>query len=81
VTAPPYRRSGRLVPEYLIMNEVETASALAYEYLEVASDNFQPWATFGFAVMELNNEKMSIRHIDEYGVKHHTVDDVPRIRA
>jgi hypothetical protein len=69
------------VPEYLIMKEGETKPPpWAYEYLRVDSDDFQPWGTFGFAVMELKNEKMSIRYIDEHGLNHHTVDDVPRIR-
>jgi hypothetical protein len=68
------------VPEYLIMREGDTKPPpWAYEYLRVDSDDFQPWGTFGFAVMELNNERISIRYIDEHGVNHHTVDDVPRI--
>ena len=41
---------------------------------------FSHGGLLGFAVMELNNEKMSIRYIDEHGVNHHTVEDVPRIR-
>jgi hypothetical protein len=72
---------GHGVPEHLTMKEGETKPPpWVYEYLRVESDDFQPWGTFGFAVMELNNEKMSIRYIDEHGVNHHTVEDVPRIR-
>jgi hypothetical protein len=67
------------VPEYVTMKEGETKPApWSYEYLKVNSDNFQPWDTFGFAVLELENASMSVRYIDEHGSNHHTVAHVPR---
>jgi hypothetical protein len=70
------------VPEYLIMKEGETMPApWVYEYLKVNSDNSQPWDTFGFAVLEIAEDKMSVRYIDENGVNHHNVPVVARIRA
>jgi hypothetical protein len=63
------------------MKEGKTEPApWAYEYLKVNSDNFQPWGTFGFAVLELADAKMSVRYIDENGKQHHTVPNVPRVR-
>jgi hypothetical protein len=58
------------VPEYLVMKEGETRPApWVYEYLKVNSDNFQPWDTFGFAVLEIAEDKMSVRYIDENGAR------------
>jgi hypothetical protein len=67
------------VPEYVAMKKGETRPApWVYEYLEVNSHDLQPWDTFGFAVLELDDAAMSVRYIDENGVNHHSVASVPR---
>lgn len=69
------------VPEYLVMKDGDTMpSPWEYEYLKVTSDNFQPWGTFGFAVLELSGANLAVRYIDENGTEHHTVPNVPRLR-
>ena len=70
------------VPEYVAMKKGEKRPApWVYEYLEVNSRDIQPWGTFGFAVLELEDAAMAVRYIDENGVEHHTVAHVPRSPA
>lgn len=35
-------------------------------------DGLEPWNTFGFAVLDLHNEAMTVRYIDEAGQQHHS---------
>jgi predicted phosphodiesterase len=65
------------VPEYLVMKEGETKpKPWVYEYLKQYGTGLQPWDTFGFAVLELNDATLRVRYIDEDGNPHHEVPDV-----
>jgi 3',5'-cyclic AMP phosphodiesterase CpdA len=69
------------IPEYLVMKEGDPKPKppWAYEYLTQYGDGPEPWDTFGFAVLELNNQKMRVRYIDENGKQHHGVRDVASV--
>ncbi|WP_396917606.1 metallophosphoesterase family protein [Mycolicibacterium sp.] len=65
------------VPEYLVMKEGQTAPApWEYEYLKRFSTGLEPWGMFGFAVLDLHDERLDVRYIDEAGHEHHRVDQV-----
>lgn len=65
------------IPEYLVMREGERRpDPWRYEYLTPYDDGFQPWGTFGFAVLDVREETMSIRYINERGEQHHAVANV-----
>ena len=67
------------IPEYLVMKEGATCEPpWAYEYLRRYSKGPEPWGMFGFAVLELNGAKLSVRYIDEDGREHHTVPSITR---
>ncbi len=64
------------VPEHLVMKEGESKPPpWAYEYLKPFTPT-EPWETFGFAVLDVDRSKMSIRYIDENGIEHHNVPKV-----
>ncbi len=65
------------VPEYLVMKQGETRpSPWEYEYLEKHGDGLEPWNTFGFAVLDLKDECMRVRYINESGEEHFSVANV-----
>jgi 3',5'-cyclic AMP phosphodiesterase CpdA len=70
------------VPEYLVMKEGNTKPPppWAYEYLKPYGSSDESWETFGFAVVDLDGPRMSVRYIDEDGVEHHRVPEVVKSR-
>jgi hypothetical protein len=70
------------IPEYLVMHEGETRPApWAYEYVDQYGDGWEPWDTFGFAVLEFTGDRMGVRYVNEDGVVHHQVPDVSAVPA
>lgn len=66
------------IPEYLIAGESDPyPEPLAYDYRLKRGDGWEPWNTFGFAVVDLNEASMAVRYIDEDGRLHHQ-EHVPR---
>lgn len=65
------------VPEHLVMKEIDPPppSPWVYEYLKPFREG-EPWETFGFAVLDIEGPKMSIRYIDENGVEHRNVPNL-----
>ena len=64
------------VPEYLVMAEGETKpKPWVYEYLKPFAPD-EPWETFGFAIVDLDGPRMSVRYVDEDGNEHHRVPEV-----
>lgn len=44
---------------------------MRYEYRKRHGHGFEPWNTFGFAVIDLDGRDMHVRYIDESGTMHH----------
>jgi len=60
------------IPEYLIAREgTPYREPLRYDYRRRYGNGPEPWDTFGFAVLDLDGDAMSIRYIDEHGECHH----------
>jgi Calcineurin-like phosphoesterase len=60
------------IPEYLVAGPSDPyPEPLAYDYRLQHGDGWEPWNTFGFAVIELNGAGMTIRYVDEDGREHH----------
>jgi hypothetical protein len=69
------------IPEYLVMKEGSTKpQPWVYEYLRHYGTGWEPWDTFGFAVLELSDDRMKVRYIDEDGSEHRTVEDIQEVR-
>lgn len=62
------------IPEYHAKQALVPPQGLVYEYRRVHSTDWQPWITFGFAVIELEGPKMTVRYIDEDGNPHCTLE-------
>lgn len=65
------------VPEHMAMKEgdPDPPPPWEYEYLKPFREA-EPWETFGFAVVDIDDREMSVRYIDEDGTEHHTVPKV-----
>jgi len=65
------------VPEHMVMKETDPRPdpPWEYEYLRPFREG-EPWETFGFAVLDIDGPKMSVRYIDENGTEHHNVKEV-----
>jgi hypothetical protein len=61
------------IPEYLPRGHGEPAPL--YEYNAKFGDG-EPWNTFGFAILDLAGDRLSISYVNEDGDVHHRVDDV-----
>lgn len=60
------------IPEYLVAREGDPyPDPLDYDYRCVYGSGLEPWGTFGFAVLDLDGDGMTIRYIDELGRPHH----------
>lgn len=53
------------IPEYLHKESLRKPDGLVYEYRKIHSTDWQPWITFGFAVIDLKGPDMTITYIDE----------------
>jgi predicted phosphodiesterase len=58
------------VPSYLLAPKEPTW--LRYDYRDKHGRGIEPWNTFGFAVVDLDESKMSVRYINEYGKEHYS---------
>jgi predicted phosphodiesterase len=59
------------IPEYLIAKEGDPyPPPLVYDYRKVHGDGWQPWDTFGFAVIDLTDTGFHARYVDEDGNEH-----------
>jgi hypothetical protein len=58
------------VPSYLVAPKEPTW--LRYDYRDKHGRGIEPWNTFGFAVVDLDESKMSVRYINEYGKEHYS---------
>jgi hypothetical protein len=62
------------IPEYLIAREGDPyPDPLDYEYRRVHGNGLEPWDTFGFAVLDLDDDRMKITFVDEDENRHHIV--------
>lgn len=59
------------IPEYLVKEHPVPPKGLVYEYRRIHSTDWQPWNTFGFAIVDLDGDRMSVRYVDERGETHH----------
>lgn len=62
------------IPEYLVKKPPVEAEGLVYEYRKVYGMGWQPWVTLGFAVLDVNGPRISLRYIDEDGNVHWSTD-------
>jgi hypothetical protein len=62
------------IPSYLISAPNKPYPLLRYEYRKQYGNGFEPWNTFGFAVIDLDGRDMHVRYIDESGNMHHEED-------
>ena len=58
------------IPEYLVEQTPIPPRGLVYEYRRIHSSDWQPWNTFGFAIVDLDGDRMSVRYVDERGEQH-----------
>lgn len=59
------------IPEYLT-DKTPRIYELDYEYRERYGTGREPWGMFGFAVLDLDGDRMTVTYIDEDGRIHHT---------
>jgi hypothetical protein len=59
------------IPEYLVKPGLVSPRGLVYEYRRIHSTDWQPWNTFGFAIVDLDGDRMTVRYVDERGVEHY----------
>lgn len=64
------------IPEYLVKERNEPPAWLEYEYRKRHSTDWQPWNTFGFAVLDIADETAAVRYIDEDGGDPHYETEV-----
>jgi hypothetical protein len=58
------------IPEYLVDEHAVAPQGLVYEYRKQHGTGWQPWNTFGFAVLDVDGPKIDVRYIDEDGAEH-----------
>ncbi|MGA7054527.1 MAG: metallophosphoesterase [Mycobacterium sp.] len=59
------------IPSYLTAAEGDPYPPhMKYEYRQRYGHSFEPWNTFGFAVIDLDGRNMHIRYINEFGKVH-----------
>jgi hypothetical protein len=60
------------IPEYLVAKEGESyQEPLTYDYRKVHGDGREPWETFGFVLVDLDDAGFTATYIDEDGNRHH----------
>ena len=64
------------IPEYLVEEALTPPAGLVYEYRDRYSTGWQPWNTFGFAVVDLEDATMTVRYVNEFGDEHAPVQKV-----
>jgi predicted phosphodiesterase len=62
------------VPEYLAKKPAVPSPGLEYEYRKPYGKSWQPWITFGFAVLDVDGPNIHVRYIDEDGNEHWCTD-------
>jgi hypothetical protein len=58
------------IPEYLVEESLVRPKGLVYEYRKPFSTSWQPWITFGFAVLDIDGPHIVVRYVDEDGNEH-----------
>jgi hypothetical protein len=64
------------IPEYLVKELDEKPKWFAYEYRKRHSTDWQPWNTFGFAVLDIDGDNATFQLIDEDGNVHYKPEAV-----
>jgi hypothetical protein len=60
------------IPSYLMpAKKMSNPSGLRYEYRDRYGTSWEPWNTFGFAVVDLDARGLDVRYINEFGTEHH----------
>jgi Calcineurin-like phosphoesterase len=63
------------IPEYLIKERPIRPTWFEYEYRKRHSTDWQPWNTFGFAVLDIHGpDRATVRYVDEDGCNHYTTE-------
>jgi hypothetical protein len=61
------------VPVYMTHREKDPYPQPAvYEFRKVLRDRLEPWAAFGFVVLDFDGPRLHVRYLDEDGAEHHT---------
>jgi hypothetical protein len=47
-------------------------AGVQYVYEDALDEGFERWTLFGFAVLDFNNERITVRYINENGIMHHS---------
>jgi Calcineurin-like phosphoesterase len=59
------------IPVYMWHKEADSyPSPASYEYRRYIQKGLERWALFGFAVLDLDDEAINVRYIDENGLEH-----------
>jgi hypothetical protein len=59
------------IPEYLIDKPADPSVPLVYENRQVFGDGKEPWDTFGFLTIDLDDDVARLVYTDEHGVDHY----------
>lgn len=59
------------IPEYLVEALPVPPEGLVYEYRKQYGTGWQPWNTFGFAVLDVDGPHIDVRYVDEDGNEHY----------
>jgi Calcineurin-like phosphoesterase len=62
------------IPEYLVKQLPQSPAWLVYEYRKRHSTDWQPWNTFGFAVLDINDGTATVTYVDEDGDDHYDTE-------
>jgi hypothetical protein len=57
------------IPEYA--HDEPLKPPAAYQYTDSFDAGIEKWAIFGFAVLELEGDHITVRYVNEYGGEHH----------
>jgi hypothetical protein len=64
------------IPEYLVKELADPPAWFEYDYRKRHSTDWQPWNTFGFAVLDIDGEQATVRYVDEDGDPHYGPEPV-----
>jgi Calcineurin-like phosphoesterase len=66
------------VPEYQFHGQGDAPAPGSWEYRDVLQTTLglEPWGVFGFAVIELEDKKATVRYMNEFGNDHNSPDSI-----